>query len=208
VPARGPDRRRSGSLRVALVTLTLVVGIAACMGDDAQEGDGDATTQDALDLGAAPSANAILDPEREDPPVSLQIEDVVEGTGAAVATGDELMVEYLGWRWSDGGEFASSWGAGEPLRFELGAGRVIPGWEQGIRAEQHEAGPLRVGGRRVLTIPPELAYGDRGSGSAVAPGETLVFVIDLIALDDPDDPDDPDDDASSDDGVESELADE
>lgn len=139
------------------------------------------SSEDALDLATEPTASAIMPADRGDPPENLRTEDLVEGAGAAVGSGDVLVVEYLGWRWSDGGEFASSWGAGEPLRFELGEQEVIPGWEQGILGDDR-TGPLRVGGRRVLVIPPELAYDDRGAGAVIGPDETLVFVIDLVAV--------------------------
>lgn len=162
----------------------LVSGLLGCTTDAEPTAAGEESTDDARDLGLPPTPAAILDPERGDPPATLQVEDLVPGEGPAVVAGDELLVEYLGLRWSDGQEFSSSWAAGDPLRFELGSGRVIPGWEQGILGAGTDSAPLRVGGRRVLTIPPDLAYGERGSGSAVPPGETLVFVIDLVAVDD------------------------
>jgi peptidylprolyl isomerase len=102
-------------------------------------------------------------------------EDLVIGDGAEATPGDLLSVQYVGVRWSDGGEFDASWERGQPLEFELGAGRVIPGWEQGVEG-------MRVGGRRVITIPPELAYGDRGAGGVIGPDETLVFVVDLVGI--------------------------
>ncbi len=182
---RGSLPRGSRSRTPALIVLVaLSVWVGACTADVASEADGGESTEDALDLGAAPSAESILPPDRGEPPSSLQTEDLVEGTGEAVAPGDVVTVEYRGWRWSDGGEFASSWGAGEPLRFELGAQEVIPGWEQGLLGRDQELAPIRVGGRRVLMIPPELAYGERGAGAAIGPDETLVFVVDLVVLGD------------------------
>jgi len=74
--------------------------------------------------------------------------------------------------WSTGEQFDASWDRGEPISFPLGAGRVIPGWDQGIAG-------MRVGGRRVLVIPPDLAYGNQSPTPAIAPNETLVFVVDL-----------------------------
>ena len=74
---------------------------------------------------------------------------------------------------SSGEEFDASWNRGAPLDFRLGVGQVIPGWDRGISG-------MRVGGRRRLTIPPHLAYGDRGAGGAIKPGETLIFVVDLV----------------------------
>ena len=182
---RGSRPRRIRSRTPALLVLVaLSVWVGACTADVASEGDGGESPEDALDLGAAPSVESILPPDRGEPPADLRTEDLVEGTGDAVEAGDVLQVEYLGWRWSDGGEFASSWGPGEPLRFELGAQEVIPGWERGLLGRDQELAPIRVGGRRVLTIPPELAYGERGAGAAIGPDETLVFVIDLVAVGD------------------------
>ncbi|MEY3019598.1 MAG: hypothetical protein RLZZ272_582 [Actinomycetota bacterium] len=126
------------------------------------------------DVSQPPDVSMLLDPERGDPPVELVLADVVEGEGAPAAPGDGLVVHYVGLRWSDGGRFDASWDRGTPFALELGAGSVIPGWEQGLEG-------MREGGRRVLTIPPDLAYGDRGAGDVIGPGETLVFVVDLIA---------------------------
>lgn len=213
VPA--PDR---GGFRLRAVALALmaVVGVS-CTGDEVEESASVVSNEDALDLGAAPESSAILAEDRGAPPSSLQVEDLVEGSGAVVGSSDELSVQFRGWRWSDGGEFASSWSAGQPFRFALDEGRVIAGWEQGILGTDQELEPLRVGGRRVLIVPPELAYGDRGAGSQIGPDETLVFVIDLVGLTegvgeaarDRDDPDDPDgtNDASPADGAESEPSD-
>jgi peptidylprolyl isomerase len=84
-----------------------------------------------------------------------------------------VVAHYVGVAFSTGEAFDSSWSRGEPLAFPLGAGRVIKGWDQGLQG-------MRVGGRRRLTIPPHLGYGDRGAGAAIAPGETLIFVVDLV----------------------------
>ncbi len=84
-----------------------------------------------------------------------------------------VSAHYVGVAFSSGEEFDASWSRGAPLDFRLGMGQVIAGWDQGISG-------MRVGGRRRLTIPPHLAYGDRGAGGAIAPGETLIFVVDLV----------------------------
>jgi len=109
------------------------------------------------------------------PPTALEITDVSVGDGAEAASGDVVSVHYVGVSHSTGQEFDASWNRGEPLRFPLGAGRVIPGWDQGVAG-------MRVGGRRKLVIPPQLAYGDRGAGEVIKPGETLVFVVDLVGV--------------------------
>lgn len=108
------------------------------------------------------------------PPTELQIIDLVEGDGDIAEAGDVVAVHYVGVAYSSGEEFDSSYGRG-PLSFPLGAGRVIPGWDQGIQG-------MKVGGRRQLTIPAHLAYGDRGAGGVIAPGETLIFVCDLVGV--------------------------
>jgi peptidylprolyl isomerase len=108
-----------------------------------------------------------------DPPTELDIHDISEGTGAEAKPGQTVRVHYVGVAFSTGEEFDASWNRGEPLEFQLGAGRVIPGWDQGLVG-------MKVGGRRQLIIPPDLAYGDRGAGGVIKPGETLIFVCDLV----------------------------
>jgi len=108
------------------------------------------------------------------PPGDLEIEDISEGDGAAAKAGDVVSVHYVGVAWSTGEEFDSSWNRGTPLQFRLGVGQVISGWDQGVQG-------MKVGGRRRLVIPAHLAYGDRGAGGAIAPGETLIFVCDLVS---------------------------
>ncbi|HEX5567874.1 MAG TPA: FKBP-type peptidyl-prolyl cis-trans isomerase [Streptomyces sp.] len=109
------------------------------------------------------------------PPTDLQIEDVWEGDGPVAKAGDRVSVHYVGVAFSTGEEFDASWNRGTPLQFQLGVGQVIPGWDQGVQG-------MKVGGRRKLTIPPHLAYGDRGAGGRIGPGETLIFVCDLVAV--------------------------
>jgi peptidylprolyl isomerase len=122
-----------------------------------------------------------LDPSRTKPeidfpegaaPADLVIEDVIEGDGREAKAGDTVNAHYVGVAHSTGEEFDSSWGRGAPLEFRLGVGMVIPGWDKGIEG-------MKVGGRRKLTIPAHLAYGDRGAGAVIKPGETLIFVVDL-----------------------------
>lgn len=108
-----------------------------------------------------------------DPPADLVIVDEIVGDGAEATPGNTVRAHYVGVAFSTGEEFDSSWSRGEPLAFPLGAGRVIQGWDKGIAG-------MRVGGRRRLVIPAHLAYGDRGAGGAIAPGETLIFVVDLV----------------------------
>jgi peptidylprolyl isomerase len=109
-----------------------------------------------------------------EPPTELEISDIWEGDGAVAKAGDTVQVHYVGVAYSTGEEFDASWSRGAPLEFRLGVGQVIAGWDQGVQG-------MRVGGRRQLIIPPRLAYGDRGAGRSIAPGETLIFVCDLVS---------------------------
>jgi len=107
------------------------------------------------------------------PPTVLEVHDEVVGDGAEATAGSTVSAHYVGVAFSTGEEFDASWNRGQPLQFRLGVGQVIAGWDQGIEG-------MKVGGRRKLVIPANLAYGDRGAGSAIAPGETLIFVVDLV----------------------------
>ena len=107
-------------------------------------------------------------------PTTLVIEDLVVGDGAEAKAGDSISAHYVGVAHSTGEEFDASWNRGSPLDFRLGVGQVIKGWDDGIVG-------MRVGGRRKLIIPASLAYGDRGAGGAIKPGEALIFVVDLVA---------------------------
>jgi len=109
------------------------------------------------------------------PPQDLQIVDEVVGEGTAAKAGMTVRAHYVGVAFSTGEEFDASWNRGQPLDFRLGVGQVIAGWDQGIQG-------MKVGGRRRLTIPANMAYGDRGAGGAIKPGETLIFVVDLLGV--------------------------
>lgn len=107
------------------------------------------------------------------PPTELESTDITEGDGAEAKAGSTISAHYVGVAHSTGEEFDASYNRGEPLSFKLGIGQVIAGWDQGIQG-------MKVGGRRKLVIPPNLGYGDRGAGAAIKPGETLIFVVDLV----------------------------
>jgi len=107
------------------------------------------------------------------PPGGLVLEDLEVGSGPEAVAGSPVTVHYVGVSWSTGGEFDSSWDREELFSFPLGAGHVIQGWDEGVAG-------MKVGGRRRITIPPELGYGSRGAGGVIAPNETLVFVVDLF----------------------------
>ena len=109
------------------------------------------------------------------PPTELVIEDIVLGEGVEAQAGTSPSMQYVGVAWSNKQQFDASWDRGQPFSFRLGEGQVIKGWDQGVAG-------MKVGGRRRLTIPAELGYGARGAGGAIGPGETLVFVVDLLGV--------------------------
>lgn len=109
------------------------------------------------------------------PPTDLVITDITEGDGAEATAGKTVSVHYVGVALSTGEEFDASYNRGAPLQFRLGIGQVIAGWDNGIMG-------MKVGGRRQLVIPPHLAYGDRGAGNVIKPGESLIFVCDLMGV--------------------------
>ncbi len=111
----------------------------------------------------------------ENPPTELVIDDVTLGDGDEAAAGQQVTVHYVGVSWSTGEQFDASWDRMEPFGFGLGAGQVIAGWDEGVQG-------MKVGGRRRLTIPPEMGYGAAGAGGVIAPNETLVFVVDLLGV--------------------------
>lgn len=164
---------RPGLTRLVLVGALLAGCTGADEGTDPAAGGGEEESV-SQDIEERPDTSALI-PADTEPPSELAIEDVLVGDGAVVADGDLVAVDYVGVRWSDGAEFDASWERGQPIEFELGAGRVIAGWEQGLQG-------MQVGGRRIITIPPELAYGDRGAGPMIGSGETLVFVVDLVRI--------------------------
>lgn len=108
-----------------------------------------------------------------DPPTELVIEDLVTGTGNEATAGAVVEVHYVGVAWSTNRQFDASWDRGDTFEFRLGAGQVISGWDSGVAG-------MKVGGRRRLTIPPDMGYGSRGAGGVIKGGETLVFVVDLL----------------------------
>jgi peptidylprolyl isomerase len=110
-----------------------------------------------------------------DPPTELIVDDLIVGEGPEATPGQQVSVHYVGVAHSSGKEFDSSYSRNTPFSFGLGAGQVIQGWDKGVAG-------MRVGGRRQLTIPANLAYGDRGAGGVIKPGETLVFVVDLLGV--------------------------
>ena len=109
------------------------------------------------------------------PSYQLELEDIEAGTGDEAVAGKVVEVHYVGVSWQTQQQFDASWDRGDTFKFTLGRGNVIRGWDQGVEG-------MKVGGRRRITIPPDLAYGQRGAGGVIGPGETLVFVVDLVGV--------------------------
>jgi len=181
------------SRRVPLTALAAVVALAGCGGSSKKttstaapaaqptETQTQAQTTPAQQGGSvkvavSKSTNLSKKPkipkQSGDPPSTLVKQDIVKGHGATAKAGDTVTVQYVGVRFRDGVQFDASWDRGQPFSFPLGAGQVIPGWDQGVAG-------MKVGGRRQLTIPPDLAYGAQGAPPDIAPNETLIFVVDL-----------------------------
>ena len=150
-----------------VLAATLALAPAAC-GDDKKS---DSASQGSVDLTKKPT----VDVPAGDPPKTLQSTDIVVGKGAEAGVGQKVTVQYVGVSFSNKKQFDTSWGKDSPFSFTLGAGNVINGWDQGVVG-------MKIGGRRQLVIPPDLAYGPRGYPPVIAGNETLVFVIDLVAV--------------------------
>ena len=108
-------------------------------------------------------------------PTDLEVTDLTVGEGDEATAGSTVSVHYVWVAYSTGEQFDASYDRGSPLEFRLGVGQVISGWDTGVQG-------MKVGGRRRLVIPPHLGYGDRGAGGAIKPGETLIFVVDLLEV--------------------------
>ena len=117
----------------------------------------------------------VVEPHDGGAPADLVIEDITVGEGPEAVAGQLVSVHYVGVAHSTGEEFDASWNRGQSFGFPLGGGRVIKGWDQGVAG-------MKVGGRRKLVIPPHLAYGDRSPSPLIKPGETLIFVVDLLGV--------------------------
>jgi peptidylprolyl isomerase len=180
--------------RMVAVAATAVVMLIAACGDDDSGGNVVADALKDNDLPTQPGAPTtepqtcesgdkelteddkpeVTVPEG-DPPKELEIEDITEGKGHEVATGDSVEVQYTGVAYSTKEEFDTSWDDMTPLPVTVGEGGVIQGWDQGLVG-------MKAGGRRQLIIPPDLAYGEKGQEPDIGPNETLVFVVDAVEV--------------------------
>lgn len=150
----------------AAIALVAMLSAAGCAAQPEQSTPTEQTTTDE----AADQAPAQTTPDVTE----LQIEDMIEGPGDEATTGKTAVVHYTGWL-TDGTKFDSSLDSGQPFEFTIGAGQVIPGWEQGVAG-------MKVGGKRKLIIPPSLGYGEQGAGGVIPPNATLVFEVELLEV--------------------------
>jgi peptidylprolyl isomerase len=161
---------------IGALTLCALLAIAGCGDDSAGEGKAVATQattapiEKSGDASGRPKPQVI--PPEADPPGQLVTNDLIEGTGPEANVGDSVSVHYVGVGYESGREFSSFWDSGGNFGYQIGANMVIPGWDRGTVG-------MRVGGRREIIVPPELAYGGTGFGS-IEPDETLVYVVDLL----------------------------
>jgi peptidylprolyl isomerase len=157
---------------ILLVLACAALLVAGCGSDSSKEPE--ATSTPAAEATPEATKPEITVPKGK-APKKLVVKDLKEGTGAEARAGSNVTVQYVGTSFKNGRQFDASWDRGEPFPVQLGAGNVIPGWEKGLIG-------IKEGGRRKLTIPPELGYGAEGYPPDIPPNETLVFVVDAIDI--------------------------
>jgi peptidylprolyl isomerase len=176
-------------LVLTLIAVVLPTGLTACGGDDDSAGAPPETATSQPDTGTATeptpaeaeqalkdtSAKPVIPKPTGSPPRKLVVDDIVKGKGRAAKKGDTVIVNYVGENFSNGKEFDASWDRGQPFPVQIGVTQVIEGWTRGLVG-------IRKGGRRMLTIPPELGYGPQGYPPDIPPNETLVFVVDAVSV--------------------------
>ena len=195
--------RRFSSKLVAVATVSAAAGLlAACgssssaAGNSSASGSSGVTTTVASSSGTvstqptsigtipvadrSPAGTSGQEPKvivpSGNPPATLEVADLITGTGAEAKPGDTVTVQYIGYAYSSKAKFDASWDRGQPFVFPLGAGQVIRGWDIGVAG-------MKVGGRRELIIPSGLAYGTSAPpGSGIAENDTLVFIVDLVKV--------------------------
>jgi peptidylprolyl isomerase len=170
----------NGRLLLLIAAICAALAFAGCGGDDDSSSSSESTaTTEATTEEQAPTAEEGTKPKvtvpSGPPPKKLETKELTEGTGATAKAGDYVSVQYVGVGYDSKEEFDASWDRGEPFSFTLGNGEVIKGWDQGVAG-------MKVGGRRELIIPANLAYGPAGSPPAIGPNETLIFVVDLVEV--------------------------
>ncbi len=159
------------------ISLCAALAIAGCGSGGSSTGSTESSSAGST-ASTAPAAGKTkpkVEVPKGAPPKKLVVKELEKGTGAVAKAGNEVTVQYVGVDYKTGKQFDASWDRGEPFSFRLGAGQVIPGWDKGVQG-------MKVGGRRELIVPPNLAYGAAGAPPAIAPNSTLVFVIDLLEV--------------------------
>jgi FKBP-type peptidyl-prolyl cis-trans isomerase len=161
------------------LAVSAILVMCGCGGEQAQQSTTTSTSappsQGLLDPSQSPAGtkDAANDPSIKTTPSGLQYKDMTEGTGAVAQPGQSVTVHYTGWLKSDGTKFDSSVDRGEPFTFQLGGGQVIKGWDEGVAG-------MKIGGKRRLVIPANLAYGDSSPSPKIPPGSPLVFDVELL----------------------------
>ena len=158
-----------------IVFACLALGVAGCGGGDSSSSTSSSSEESTAEKSDAPKTQPQVEVPQGAPPKKVVTKELEEGSGQAAKAGDQVTVQYVGVNYKSGKEFDASWDRGEPFTFTLGVHEVISGWDIGIEG-------MKVGGRRELIIPPNHAYGSTGSPPAIPPNETLVFVVDLEAI--------------------------
>ncbi len=159
------SRRLTAALAIAMLSLAALTVVGCGAEPTPESTEPEAVQPEAATPETAPSSEEVS---------KLEIEELVVGEGAEAVAGKTVVVHYTGWL-TDGTKFDSSLDSGQPFSFSLGAGQVIPGWDEGVQG-------MKVGGKRKLTIPPEMGYGDQGAGGVIPPGATLVFEVELLEV--------------------------
>jgi peptidylprolyl isomerase len=152
--------------------------VAACGSDSSKEGSQPQRTETTAVALRKPQSKPVLAVPKGPPPKKLVVKDLKTGSGAGAEAGDELTAEYTGFNYVNHEEFtnhAHTWGTGEPLEFKLGGGEVIKGMDDGLQG-------MKAGARRELVIPPDLAYGNVSPPPEVGPGETVIYVVELLGI--------------------------
>jgi peptidylprolyl isomerase len=162
-----------GPLLIFALCAVLLSAIAGCGSSD--DSSTESTAASSSDVSTNLKAKPTVSVPSGAAPKQLEEVEVVEGDGPEAKSGDKVTVQYVGVGYESEEEFDSSWSRNEPFTFTLGAGEVIKGWDQGVAG-------MKVGGRRELIIPANLAYGPEGSPPVIGQNETLIFVIDLLAV--------------------------
>jgi len=164
-----------GPMLIIALCAALALAVAGCGDSDDDSSSTPATTTEQSGGDTNLNAKPKVTVPSGAAPKSLEETEIVEGDGAEAKAGDEVTVQYVGVGYDSKEEIDSSWSRNEPFPFNLGAGEVIKGWDQGIAG-------MKVGGRRELMIPASLAYGPEGQPPLIGPNEALIFVVDLLAV--------------------------